>query len=418
MDQISERTRSTLPSSKGEAIRVGVGYSEGSRSRDAGIEAARAAVEEAGTERCDLVILYSTDKHDPVELRNGVRSVVGPKARLIGGCSMGTITKDKLGYDGYQVGVAAFSSPSMAIDMFMAGKLPDNEYKVGLDLGNQIKSKEYTGIPNILLLYDSVKRPAAEGMALNLATPLIKGMSDALGTWPPAAGVGMMGSMNFNTSFQWFDDRIEQHYAMALVLSGGVRMDTVIMHGCKPSGRYHTITKVDGNVVLGIDGKPALNLIAELVGPDVAWEAYPLFVTLGVNRGDKFGEFREEDYTNHLCMAVDKDRRALVMFEPNLAEGAEVQLMRRSIDFEYIGQRAEELYRRVGARRPFFALYIDCAGRAGAYCGMEREEAEEVQRVIGVRVPLLGMYSGVEIAKVGQEMQALDWTGVLCLLSE
>jgi len=31
---------------------------------------------------------------------------------------------------------------------------------------------------------------------------------------------------------------------------------------------------------------------------------------------------------------------------------------------------------------------------------------------------LLGMFSGVEIAKVGQEMQALDWTGVLCVFSE
>jgi len=418
MEHLSQQTLHPQPSVKSGSVHAGVGYSEKPRSRDAGVEAATAATKDAGTDRCDLVILYSTDKHDPAELRDGVRSVVGPQAKLIGGYSMGTITKDKLGYDGYQVGVAIMASTSMSIDMFISGKLPDNEYNVGLDLGRQIKSQKYTGIPNILLMYDSVKRPAAEGMALNLATPLIKGMSDALRTWPPAAGVGMMGSMNWNTSFQWFGDRIEQHCAMALVLAGGVRLDTIIMHGCKPSGRYHTITRVDENVILEIDGKPALDLIAELVGPDVAWEDYPLFITLGVNKGDKFAEFEEENYANRLCMAVDKDRRALIMFEPDLAAGSEVQLMRRSTDFEYIGRRAEELYRRIGARRPFFALYIDCAGRASAYCGAEREEAEEVQRVIGPRVPLLGMYSGVEIAKVGQEMQALDWTGVLCLFSE
>lgn len=33
-------------------------------------------------------------------------------------------------------------------------------------------------------------------------------------------------------------------------------------------------------------------------------------------------------------------------------------------------------------------------------------------------MPLLGLYSGVEIARVGGQMQALDWTGVLCVFSE
>jgi len=151
---------------------------------------------------------------------------------------------------------------------------------------------------------------------------------------------------------------------------------------------------------------------------DKSWEDYPLFVTLSVNKGDKFGQFKEEDYANRLVMAVDQERRALVMFENDLKQGFEVQLMRRSIDFDYIGRRTDELLGRLGGRTPFFALYIDCAGRASAYCGTEREEAAEVQRVIGSRVPLLGIYAGVEIAKVGGDIQALDWTGVLCMFSE
>jgi hypothetical protein len=207
---------------------------------------------------------------------------------------------------------------------------------------------------------------------------------------------------------------------MALVLAGGVRMDSIIMHGCKPSGAYHTITKAEGNTILEMGGRPALEVVGELLGAesDQSWEEYPLFVTLGLNRGDKFGEFKEENYANRLCMAIDKERRALIMFEPDLITGSEVRLMRRSIDFEYIGLRAHQLYDRIAGRKPFLAIYIDCAARASAYCGTEHEEAEEVQRVIGSQMPLLGMYSGVEIAKVGANMQALDWTGVLCVLSE
>lgn len=207
---------------------------------------------------------------------------------------------------------------------------------------------------------------------------------------------------------------------MALVLSGGVQLDTIIMHGCKPSSDYHTVTKAEANVVLEIDNKRAVDMIAELLGPDAetGWEDFPLFLTLGVNKGDKYGEFKEDEYVNKLCMAVDAKRGGLVMFGPDLIVGSEVQLMRRALDFKYISQRTNELLERVGDRRPFFALYIDCCGRASAYCGTEGEEAEEVQKVIGPRMPLLGIYSGVEIAKVAGNIQELDWTGVLCVFSE
>ena len=59
------------------------------------------------------------------------------------------------------------------------------------------------------------------------------------------------------------------------------------------------------------------------------------------------------------------------------------------------------------ARRAFPVV-----GRAG------EEEAVEVQKALPADIPLLGVYSGVELAKVGGHIQALDWTGVLCLFSE
>ena len=118
-------------------------------------------------------------------------------------------------------------------------------------------------------------------------------------------------------------------------------------------------------------------------------------------------------------MAVDADRKALVMFEPDLTPGTEIQLMRRSVDFDYIRTRAEKLTQRLEGRNPFFAVYIDCMGRAGAYCGSAREEGAEIQAVFGSRMPLLGMYTGVEIGPVGDmPQQALDWSGVLCVFSE
>ncbi len=400
--------------------KVGVGYSENPDSKMAGIEAAQMAMQEAKIDSCNLAILYATSKQDPVLLSEGVRSVIGSDSRLIGGFALGIITKDFLAYEGYQVGIVVMKTESIIIDMFIEKGLSDNEYNTGVALGSQIRNKKYKGEPNILLMYDSIKEMVTEGLSLNMATPLLQGMKQSLEDWPRTGGVGMMGDWNWNPTYQWFDNRIEQNTAMALVLSGNIRMDTIIMHGCKPSSNYHTITKAEGNIVLEIDNKPAVEMIGDLLGPgsDKSWEDYPLFVTLGVNKGDKFGEFKEDEYASRLCMAIDKERGGLVMFENDLTAGSEIQLMRRAVDVVYVGQRSEELLKRIGDRKPIFAVYINCAGRAKTYSGTEREDGEEVQRVIGSRMPLLGMYSGVEIAKVGDDMQALDWTGVLCLFSE
>jgi hypothetical protein len=414
-----EGTRSRVDVAESAArSTAGVGYSDDPRSYEAGVEAATQAVATAGANRCDLVLLFSTPKQDPAALRDGVRSVVGAQAKLIGGYAVGVITNDRLGYDGHQVGVAVISSDTVDVDTFIEPGLPDNEFEVGVALGKQIAAPDYRGIPNVLLLYDSVKQRASEGLSLNQALPLLRGLEQSLGEWPSTAGVGLFGDMEWNPTYQWFDHRIERGTALALVLSGGVRMDTTIMHGLKPGSDYHTISKADGTAVLEIDDKPAAAFIADLLGPETSWEDYPLFVTLGVNKGERFGPFREEDYANKLVMAVDKERGALIMFEADLQAGTEVQLMRRSIDLDYVGRRCEELLGRLGDRRPFLALYLDCCGRACTYSGTEREEAEEVQNAIGDRIPLLGVYSGVEIAKVAGHPEPLDWNGVLCVFSE
>ncbi len=401
------------------STKAGVGYSDLSDSHGAGVAAAKMAMERGGIVRADLVLLFSTSKHDPARLSAGVREVVGRDARLMGGYAVGIITHDFLSYDGSEVGVAILSSDTAQIHMFLETGLNDNETATGEALGRQIANSGVPADADMLLFYDTVNLVSG-AFKMNMATPLVLGMSRALKTWPNVAGMGMIGDMQLQPTWQWFDDRIEQQAAMALMLSGGVRMDTVILHGCRPASGYRTITKTDGATVLEIDGRPTLGVIAEMLGPDVglSWEDYAFFVTLGVNRGEKFGEYREEDYANRLCIGVDTERQGMVMFENDLEPGMEVQIMRRSLDFQYIGERVKRLLAMAEGRKPLFAFYIDCAGRAAAYSGLDEEEAVEVQKALPADIPLLGVYSGVELAKVGGHVQALDWTGVLCLFSE
>jgi hypothetical protein len=401
------------------STQAAISYSETSDSFQAGVQLATDARAKLPG-KVDAVVMMSTSKQDPKRLLAGVRSVLG-EVPVYGGYAVGVITNDRLGYEGYQCGLAAFSFDHGArLEAFAEGGLAGNERRVGARLAERMAARPGEGEQGLCLLYDSVRDKSVAGdWVLNVATPLLAGMSEKLGEWPPTVGVGLLGDMQFNPTYQWVGAEVAEQTALALRFSN-VRLDYTIMHGCEPVGDYHTITKADYNVVLEIDGRPALEVIAQMLGPgaDRPWEQYPLFVTLGLNRGDKYGDFNEADYANRLVAGIDRARGGLVMFEPDLVAGSEVQLMCRSVDFGYVARRTEELLARVADRHAFFALYIDCAGRASAYCGSDGEEAEEVRRVIGSRIPLLGAYSGVEIAKVGAEVRPLDWTGVLCVLSQ
>ena len=68
--------------------KAAVGFSETTNSREAGVEAARRALDQLETDRCDLVLLFATSKYDPALIREGVRSVVG-NAPLFGGSAVG-----------------------------------------------------------------------------------------------------------------------------------------------------------------------------------------------------------------------------------------------------------------------------------------------------------------------------------------
>jgi small ligand-binding sensory domain FIST len=98
--------------------------------------------------------------------------------------------------------------------------------------------------------------------------------------------------------------------------------------------------------------------------------------------------------------------------------GDEFQFMRRSIETDMVADMARKLLDSLGKRKPLFAFYISCLGRVKKFLGTEKEESDEIRNVIGTKMPLIGIYSGVEIARIRDDVLPLDWTGVLCIFSK
>ncbi|MDF2156738.1 FIST N-terminal domain-containing protein [Algoriphagus sp. CAU 1675] len=396
--------------------KVGIGASNQTNSFAAGKEAAMQAMEQGGIDRPDFALIFCGGKHSPEEFLKGVNEII-PDTPKAGGSSFGIITDSFIGYDGFEVGVTIFSSDKIRFEIFSQGGLNENEYEAGQGLGQKLQGALKDDSRGLWVFYDSSKQQNPP--MLNFATPLFAALEQYLPSDLAVAGGGFLSDMMLSSTYQFVNNEIYSQHVVGILVSGECKMETAILHGCQPCSDYITITKANGPLVIEIDNQPALEMIDELLGPDhgVKFKDFAMNVTLGVNRGDKFGDFKESDYANRLTLAVDEGSKALVMFEPDLTEGTEVQLMRRNMEPDYVEEVIEEVNKKLSGSDPVYAFYINCGGRAKPFSGVNFEDAAEVQKAIGP-IPLSGFYSGVEVARVGQNLQPLDWTGVLSVLAE
>ncbi|MBF0170168.1 MAG: FIST C-terminal domain-containing protein, partial [Nitrospinae bacterium] len=233
-------------------------------------------------------------------------------------------------------------------------------------------------------------------------------------------GAGWGGGSSFANTWLLEGNGPVRQGAVAALLPGRLSLATQIMHGCSPASAPMTITKIEGNVLYEIDGRPALTVILETMGMAPTEENLKnltLTATIGKKTGDPYAPFREEDYVNRLIVAALPQPGAVVLFDADFEPGATIRLMTRDNEMMLASTRAGMAGALARVPRPALALYVDCAGRHSRWCGADREEADLVREGLEGIAPLLGFYSGVEIAPMGGRSRALDWTGVLTLFT-
>jgi small ligand-binding sensory domain FIST len=408
-------------------MRAGTGYANEAGAFDAGRRAAGDAVRAMGSERRDLVLAFCAGQLDAEAFLAGVRSEVGPGAPIVGGSAIGIVTGAQLSYQGTPAGVAVLDLGEPLPAYASAGGLDRGERDAGRRLGRELAGAGASASPLLLLFYDSIRTPptATAPPVMNASRPLVEGVAEGLPGCPPVVGAGVMGDFGFSGTHQFCGDGVRRQHAVGALLPSGTRTCLQVMHGCTPiDGVPHVLTRLEGAVLHEIDGRPAAERIDELYGSRVWREQRPVNrLTLGVPQGDRFQLQGEEAWVNRLITGVMPDGNAVGLFEPDLDQGVEVLFMIRDpmlmMESARDGSAAAVARMRGSGARPRFALYVDCAGRAAVASQTSTEEAAEVQAVMNREgIPLLGLYSGVEVAPMAGGSRGLDWTGVLLLLGE
>ena len=401
-----------------ESLGIGIGHSVSEDSRDAGRHCIERALGERPGAAAAWIIAFCGGKHDPVEFLHGIRSV--STAPVIGGSAAGIITRAVCGYGGLEAAVAVFPAALGAPRLILEHELLAGELAAGRRMGASL-AQATAGGEVVLLFYDSVA--SASPHRLHPASQLVQGIHEGLaGREIVLLGAGTLSDFELTDGYVFDGEAPRKHSAVAVVLPRIVAADASILHGCIPVSSFLTVTGIDGAELLELEGRPALDVLGERLRREWAKDApidLSLSVTLGQKQGDIFGPYDENDYVNRLILAVDREKRSVTLFEPDFRAGSQVQIMSRDNGLMLTSVRngTRGLVDRTQGRERLLWLYFDCAGRASGFSGAEEEEAEVLVAGLPGATPLIGFYSGVEIAPVGGERsRSLDWTGVLVSL--
>ncbi|UCD50980.1 MAG: FIST C-terminal domain-containing protein [Phycisphaerales bacterium] len=406
-------------------MRIGIGFEEASDPFAAGQGIAREAIAKGDITDPDYVIAFCNDAVDADRFFAGLTSVVGRDAAIVGGSAIGIITNDTICSEGHPACAAVVQSEQIDFKVAYADGMDQDPEAAGAALSDQLSPREDEKL--VLVFYDSIRSPATSTAppVMNPSGPLIDGVSRNQGSEGITLGAGLMGSCRFGQTRQFCLNQVRSQSAVGLLLGGPFRPYFRICHGCTPlDGIYHTITSMQDDQIYEIDRKPVVDVIDEACGSQTWRQQRPVdAITLGVNCGGRFDPPQESNYINRLITGVLPGDRGIGIFEPDLHEGAEVQFMLRDPEkmIESAQRNSRALIEQVlnDHRTPVCGIYIDCGDRSAALSNTAVEEAALVQDAFNQQgIPLLGFYSGVEIAPLMGKSRGLDWTGVLVLIAE
>jgi len=209
----------------------------------------------------------------------------------------------------------------------------------------------------------------------------------------------------------------------------GVGLVSRVTQGCVPVSAARTVTAADGNLILELDGIPALDVLLEdlhvtLDKPQEAIEAVRSTLVGLVEAGDELvrqtGNFGNDVTVRHI-IGLDPARRGVAVAAPvqkdsrmafcqRNMQAARADLMRVCAEIreelepqEMPLQTANALVASElesaphPARRIAGAVYVSCTGRGGPHFGGPSAELQLVRRALG-DVPLVGFFAGGEIA--------------------
>ena len=309
-----------------------------------------------------------------------------------------------------------FETPAMVA---MLGVLPDESFRI-------LPTVDTPGDP----LPDNVMNWAGRAnptLGIVHADPRNAYIADILNAITDDTDAFLVGGLTASRGRQaQIADRLTEGGVSGVLFGDDIRTVTGLSQGCTPVGGIHTVTRSEENILVELDGRPALDVFREDIGEVLSRNLErvsgyihaalpisgddPLEDGAGASGGEASGN--SGDYLVRNIVGIDPDNR-LVAIGERISAGDRVMFVRRdgAAAAEDLDRMLADVIGRAGTR-PKAALYYSCVARGPNLFGGGSEEMKAVQAVLGDDVPVVGFFANGEISK----NRLYSYTGVLTLI--
>ncbi len=305
-------------------------------------------------------------------------------ASIVTGCSTsGTVLGAKVVDHLLAVAVVRFDRVALRA-VLLPVTVTSASHDVGSSLGQQLQAPDLRGV---LVLSD--------GVIVN-GSDLAAGLNAVLPSSVVVTG-GLAGDDDrFMRTWILHNGRPEVERVTALGFYGDhVQFQAGSKGGWDIFGRERTVTKSDGNILLELDGQPALDLYKKYLGDFASGlPATGLLFPLAILR-----DMDDQDPIVRTLLGIDEEARSL-RFAGNVPQGAMVRLMHTNLDRLIDGatDAAEQARGPHGEDAPVLSVAISCAGRRWVLGDRTDEELENVLAELPSNTTQLGFYSYGELS--------------------
>ena len=272
----------------------------------------------------------------------------------------------------------------------------------------------------LLLLHEAWREEVAGEAAFDLLAPGVRGAELVLFAADPysldvervlgfadrfAPGVRIVGGLasagarpRGNTRF--LNDWVSPEGGFAIALHGAVRADVVVSQGCAPIGPTLEVTAAEANMILTLDGRPAVERAEQVLRELPESERSRLEQGLYVGRPARGDASGRGDWLIRNLLGADRERGALAVGD-RVAAREKIRLHVR--DAQTAASDLEMLLSpQAFDSRASAALLFACNGRGRMLYGEPDRDITLLQGALGGSVPAAGMFCAGEVGPVGE----------------
>jgi small ligand-binding sensory domain FIST len=237
------------------------------------------------------------------------------------------------------------------------------------------------------------------------------------------------------------NDRVSRHGLVGVSLKGPVRVDTIVSQGCRAIGPTLVITACQRNVILKLGGRPALEVVREMVEslPDDDKKLLERGLFLGRVVNEYKDRFGRDDFLIRNVVGVEESQGAIATNDM-MRVGTTVRFHLRDA-----ATADQDLAMLLDAQKlrepPLGGLLITCNGRGERFFDRPHHDASSIVRAFAPpdpgeelakggtplepmlpggaggpgALPLAGFFAGGEIGPVGGDSYVHGFTACLAL---